>query len=154
MAVSNEVGEEVRELIGAGALALDSEAYAEFLVRCAPGFSYRVTAESPELGQKMVWLEQSREELEKLFAALPEHLTRPGRLTRQVNVARISSVDDGYSVTSTVSVFSTDFEGRSRLLAVGRYEDRVVIGQDCLQLQSRELQLDTRDLGIGSHVPL
>ena len=154
MMTDSQVGEQIRELIGTTALALDAEAYAEFLARCTPDFNYQVTAMSPELGRKMVWLEQSRDEIEKLFAALPEHLTRPGRLTRQASVARINSVEGGFAVTSTVSVFATDFEGRSRILAVGRYEDRVVAGKECLQLQSRELQLDTRDLGIGSHVPL
>lgn len=154
MPVASDVREAIRELIGRTALLLDAEAFEAFLEHCTAEFSYRASVMSPELGREMVWLEQDREALEKLFRALPEHLTRPGRLTRQVNVARIEDQDHGFSVTSTVSIFATDLKGQSTLLAVGRYQDLVVSTAGQLQLMSRELQLDTRDLGIGAHVPL
>ncbi len=144
----------IQQLIGAAALALDAEAFDDFLALCTADFHYQIRVSSPELGKDMIWLEQSREELEKLFAALPEHITRSGRLTRQVCVANTSEQADTLHVTSTFSVFHTDTNGRSALIAVGRYLDVVVEDHNVLRLSRREVHLDTRDLGIGSHVPL
>jgi 3-phenylpropionate/cinnamic acid dioxygenase small subunit len=145
----------VHELIGNTALALDAEAFDDFLGLCTTDFHYRIRVTSPELGQDMVWLEQTREELGKLFAALPEHLTRLGRLTRQVSVASTAQASGSLHVTSTLSVFHTDTDGRTAVMAVGRYQDEVVVvDHNVLRLRRREVQLDTRDLGIGSHVPL
>ena len=148
------ITEAVRELVGQAALALDAEAFDTFLGLCTEDFQYRIRVMSPELGQEMIWLEQSRVELGKLFAALPEHLTRPGRLTRQVSVASIHEEAAGLLATSVFSVFHTDFAGRTQVLAVGRYVDRWVLDEDAVRLRERDVHLDTRDLGIGSHVPL
>jgi len=145
----------VHQLIGSAALALDAEAFDDFLALCTTDFHYLVRVTSPELGQDMIWLEQNREALEKLFAALPEHLTRLGRLTRQVSVASTTEAADRLHVTSVLSVFHTDNEGRTAVMAVGRYHDEVIVDEDdALRLHRREVHLDTRDLGIGSHVPL
>jgi 3-phenylpropionate/cinnamic acid dioxygenase small subunit len=143
----------IRELVGQAALALDAEAFDDFLAFCTDDFHYRIRVMSPELGREMIWLEQTRTELEKLFEALPEHLTRPGRLTRQVTVATIQSQPPNWQVTSTFSVFHTDFEGRTEILAVGRYQDQVTSDAGTMRLSERDVYLDTRDLGIGSHVP-
>lgn len=144
----------IRELIGQTTLALDAEAFDDFLALCTDDFHYRIRVMSPELGQEMIWLEQSCVELKQLFAAVPEHLTRPGRLTRQVNVATIQPQDGQWRCTSVFSIFHTDFEGRTRILAVGRYQDQVTSDAGVMRLCERDVYLDTRDLGIGSHVPL
>ncbi len=145
----------VREIVGSAALALDAEAFDDFLALCTPDFHYQVRVTSPELGQDMIWLEQTREELGKLFSALPEHLTRQGQLTRQVSVANTIEAADSLRVTSTFSVFHTDNNGRTAVMAVGRYHDEIVIDDKGeLRLRRRDVDLHTRDLGIGSHVPL
>ena len=154
MTAKSPAQDPIRQLVGQAALALDAEAFDDFLALCTSDFSYRVSVMSPELGREMTWLEQNREELEKLFAALPDHVTRIDRLTRQVSVAAVEHQPDGLRVTSSVSIFSTDVNGQSALLAVGRYVDHVIARHDELLLSDRELQLDTRDIGIGSHVPL
>jgi 3-phenylpropionate/cinnamic acid dioxygenase small subunit len=143
----------IRELVGQAALALDAEAFDTFLALCTQDFHYRIRVMSPELGQEMIWLEQTRIDLEKLFEALPEHLTRPGQLTRQVSVATIESQASSWRCTSVFSIFHTDFEGRTQILAVGRYQDQVTSDAGTMRLSERDVYLDTRDLGIGSHVP-
>jgi methanesulfonate monooxygenase small subunit len=146
--------EGVRQLIGRAGLLLDDGHYEGFLALCAPDFSYRIRVWSPELARDMIWLEHDYGGLAQLFAALPEHLTRPGRLTRHVTVASIDAGPAALEVTSVVTIHHTDLEGCTSTLAVGRYVDRIVEQDGELRLKSREVQLDTRDLGIGSHAPL
>ena len=146
--------EGARQLIGRAGLLLDDSDYEGFLALCAPDFSYRIRVWSPELGKDMIWLEHDYGGLAQLCAALPEHLTRPGRLTRHVTVASIDAAPAALQVTSVVTIHHTDLEGRTATLAAGRYLDRIVKQDGELRLQSREVQLDTRDLGIGSHAPL
>ncbi len=144
----------VRQLIGRACLALDDGDYQGFLALCAPDFGYRIRVFSPELGKEMIWLEHDRDGLTKLFAALPEHLTRPGRLTRHATVYTQDPQPDALQVTSVVTIYHTDMEGRTETLAVGRYLDRVAEHDGEPRLLSRDVQLETRDLGIGSHAPL
>jgi methanesulfonate monooxygenase small subunit len=146
--------EGVRQLIGRVGLLLDDGHYEGFLALCAPDFSYRIRVWSPELARDMIWLEHDYGGLAQLFATLPEHLTRPGRLTRHVTVASIDAGPAALEVTSVVTIHHTDLEGCTATLAVGRYVDRIVEQDGELRLKSREVQLDTRDLGIGSHAPL
>ena len=110
----------VNALIGRAGLALDDEDFQAFLDLCTTDFRYRIRVESPELDQEMTWLEQTRTELKTMFASLPEHLTRPGRLTRQVCVASTHERRGRIQVTSVFSIFHNrpgradpDFCGRS-----------------------------------------
>jgi methanesulfonate monooxygenase small subunit len=146
--------EDVRQLIGRACLALDDGDYPGFLTLCAPAFWYRIRVWSPDLGTEMVWLEHDLDGLAKLFASLPEHLTRPGRLTRHATVYTQEPQPDALHVTSVFAIYHTDLEGRTQALAVGRYLDRIVEHDGGLCLLARDVQLETRDLGIGSHAPL
>ncbi len=160
------------ELVARAALALDDEDFAGFLALCTSDFRYEARSWSPELRKWMTWLAQSRSELEALLAALPEHLRRRGRLLRQLGPTIIDSepavagesgngaVTGALLATTSFAVFHTDPEGRTRLWVVGRYRDRIIPGaaagaaSNGVRLASREVVLDTRDLGIGSHVPI
>ncbi len=162
------------ELVARSALALDDEDFAGFLALCSADFRYEARSWSPELRKWMTWLAQSRTELEALLAALPEHLRRRGRLLRQLGPTIVDADAPGpgtegadagdtartLRATTSFAIFHTDPDGRTRLWVVGRYRDRIVVdaaaapGKPGLRLAAREAVLDTRDLGIGSHVPI
>ena len=149
-------GEAVRPLIGGASLALDDGDFARFLGYCDDPFHYRIRVWSPELKKQMTWLEHDRDGLTELFKSLPEHLQRSGRLHRQVTVATVepSNTEDFLVVTSPFIVHHTDTEGQTQTLAVGRYIDIVNMSEEKIVLTARDVMLDTRDLGIGLHVPI
>lgn len=149
--------EEIRDLLQRVADALDREAWDEFLSMCAPEFEYRVTAHSYELDEDMIWLIHDLDGLRHLFEVLPEQLGRKGtRMLRHVSFVAIEPGEaDGQMVaTSKVVAVRTSPEGVSELFAAGRYIDVVDIAGAALRLIRRETRLDTRELGIGSHVPI
>ena len=95
--------------------------------------------------------------LRHLFDVLPEQLGRKGtRMLRHVSFIGIEPGEaDGHVVaTSKVIAVQTSPEGVSALFAVGRYIDVVEIAGEFPRLLRREARLDTRELGIGSHVPI
>lgn len=149
-------GEAVRPLIGGASLALDDGDFETFLGYCDDPFNYRIRVWSPELKKDMTWLEHDRAGLTELFKSLPEHLQRQGRLHRQVTVAKVepSNVDGFLVVTSSFIVHHTNLEGQTQTLAVGRYIDVVNMTEEKILLTARDVVLDTRDLGIGLHVPI
>ena len=61
---------------------------------------------------------------------------------------------DGIECALKVIVVRTSPEGVSELFAAGRYLDVIDDSEDVPKLVRRETQLDTRELGIGSHVPI
>lgn len=149
--------EEIRDFLNGVADALDREAWDEFLSMCAPEFEYRVTAHSYELDEDMIWLIHDLDGLRQLFEVLPEQLGRKGtRMLRHVSFVAIEPGEaDGQMVaTSKVIAVRTSPEGVSALFAAGRYIDVVDIAGAALRLIRRETRLDTRELGIGSHVPI
>lgn len=145
----------IRSLIGRSCLTLDDEDFAGYLALCATDYTYRITAWSPELRKDMTWLEHDREGLAGLFETLPEHLQRSGRLSRHVSIYTIGQKGgDYYSVVSGLVVHHTNIAGRTQTLAVGRYLDTITFEKEMALLSKREVALETRDLGIGLHVPL
>lgn len=146
--------ESVRALIHRACLHLDREEWDKFLALCAPDFRYRVTAYSPELRRQMIWFDHDLASLKALLEMVPQHLRRMGTLLRHVSVGAIEGEAAPFTVTSTFQCIHTDHEGRSHLLAAGRYSDVVTVQDGRTLLSSRETQLETRDLGIGSHVPI
>lgn len=148
--------EAVRPLIGRLSLALDDGRFDTFLGLCDDPFNYRILTWSPELKRQMTWLEHNREGLADLFNSLPGHLQRPGRLHRQVTVVTVdpSKEEDFLVVTSSFIVHHTHLEGQTQTLAVGRYIDVINMSDEKILLTARDVMLDTRDLGIGLHVPI
>lgn len=149
--------EEIRAFLNRVADALDREAWDEFLSMCAPEFEYRVTAHSYELGEDMIWLIHDLDGLRHLFEVLPEQLGRKGtRMLRHVSFIGVEPGGaDGQTVaTSKVIAVRTSPEGASELFAAGRYIDVVDGAGAAPRLIRRETRLDTRELGIGSHVPI
>lgn len=146
----------IRSLVGRSCLVLDDGDFAGYLDLCAPKFTYRIVVWSPDLAKGMVWLDHDRDGLAGLFETLPDHLQRSGRLSRHVSIYTIEPHTDAgnYSVVSSLVVHHTDLDGRTQILAVGRYLDTVVRIDGVCLLLAREVKLETRDLGVGLHVPL
>ena len=151
------VGDEaIRQLVCQSCLYLDGEDFDAFLSLCAPEFRYQIKVYSPEINKEMIWMDHERKELEALFVALPDHLRLLGKLMRHVSVYLIerNGSGDQASVTSSFVVLHTDPEGKSKLLAGGRYLDSVDVRGETPRLLSRTTRLETRDVGVGWQAPL
>ncbi len=155
--VGKDVDRQVRELIYRSCLCLDNQDFAGWLALCAPEFRYTITAYSPEIRKEMVWLEHDREGMEGLFGMLPKHNSDHSPLTRHASVYLVQRDEaaNEASVVTSLAVYKTQLDGgATQLFAVGKYFDRVSLEGEAPLLSSRNVRLDTRELGIGSHLPL
>ena len=146
----------VRELIYRSCRCLDTHDFDGYIALCAPTFRYRIVVHSPELRKEMIWLNHDRDGLAALLAAVPRHLARLGSLQRNATVYTIERDGAGgpARTVSAFSVFDIDNEGRPSVFAVGHYHDTVGEGGERPLLVARDVRLASRDLGIGSHVPI
>ena len=153
MTVPND---ELRDLINRSCLALDDSDWVAYLDLCTEDFTYRISTFSPELRKNMVWLEQDRAGMTDLFENLENHVTLKGRFLRHVNVALIEREEERGvgQATSTFFVIHTGLDGVSTMFAAGRYNDTIDISGNRPLLRTREVTLDTRDLGGGTHFPI
>ena len=147
----------VRDLVYRSCLRLDEGDFPGWLDLCAPDFRYTITAYSPEIRQEMVWLDHDRDGMEGLFKMLPKHNSDHSPLTRHASVYVVESDegrDEATAITSVV-VYRTALDGgATELFAVGKYFDTVSLEGGTPLLTGRNVRLDTRELGIGSHFPL
>lgn len=144
-----------RELAARACLALDEADYAGFLALCSERFHYVIAVYSPELRREMIWLEHDLEGLRGLLDSVHEHLTRPDRPLRQLGASIVEAGPAGaLQLNTSFTIVQTGTDGISRLWAAGRYHDTVVRAGAALRLQARRVALHSRDIGIGSHVPL
>ena len=148
--------DDVRELIYRSCRCLDLQDFDGYIALCASEFRYRITLYSPELRKEMIWLNHDRNGLASLLAAVPRHLVRLGSLQRNVTAYTIDrdETNNSADVLSAFSVFNIDNEGRPSVFAVGHYHDTVSLSDDQPLLVSRNARLASRDLGIGSHIPI
>ena len=147
---------DIDQLIYQSALLLDERDFAGYLALLAPDFRYVITAHSPEIRREMTWLEQDREGMQTLFETLPRHNSDPAPLTRHVTVytVTVDASGDEAQVVSALQVFRTTLDGgASALFGVGKIHDRVALAGDAPRLRRRHIKLDTRMLGIGTHIP-
>jgi methanesulfonate monooxygenase small subunit len=146
----------VEDLIYRAALALDARDFPGFLALCAPDFRYTIGAYSPEIRRPMLWLDHDRSGLAMLFETLPRHHSEHAALARHVTVYTVDTgPDDGEArAVSALQVFRTALDGgATELFAVGKIHDVARVTDAGAQLVKRHIELDTRLLGIGSHVP-
>ena len=148
--------DELRDLVHRSCLFLDDNDWDAYLDRCTDDFTYRITAFSPELRKNMVWLEQDRAGMTNLFDNLENHVTLQGRFLRHVTVALIERDEENSigQATSTFFVIYTGLDGVSKMFAAGRYNDTIDVSGNRPLLRTREVTLDTRDLGGGTHFPI
>lgn len=152
-----DVREQVRELIYSSCLRLDNQDFESWLALCAPEFRYTITAYSPEIRKEMTWLDHDLAGMESMFNMLPKHNSDHSPLTRHASVYLVDydeSTGEASAVTS-LTVYKTQLDGgATELFAVGKYLDKVSLVEGSALLASRNVRLDTRELGIGSHIPL
>jgi methanesulfonate monooxygenase small subunit len=161
----------VEELVYRTCLALDANEYERYLALCTPDFRYAVKTHSPEIRRDMVWLDHDRAGMEALFRTLPRHRSTPARLSRHATVYTVEfdaareageagedSADGTERTRATVVtgllVFRTAPDGgATSLYATGKLHDAVDVQDGKALLARRTVLLDTRELGIGTHIP-
>ncbi len=121
-----------------------------------PDFRYVISAHSPEIRKDMVWLDHDRTGLTNLFRTLPNHVSDRAPLSRHVTVYTVDPgpTGDEAEVVSALQVFRTSLDGgATELFAVGKIYDQIRLVAGAGRLVRRRIHLDTRLLGIGSHIP-
>lgn len=146
----------VQEFIHDTAIRLDAMDFKGYMALCDQDFRYTITAYSPEIRKDMIWLDHDFAGMETLFKNLPRHNSDHSTLTRHLTVYRIS-IDEAAAkadVLSGLQVFRTELDGgTTSLYAVGKLYDTVSMAGDELRLQKRRIELETRNLGMGHHLP-
>ena len=151
----------IEEVVYAGCLALDESAFSAFLELASDDLRYRITAYSPEIRKDMTWLDHDRNGLVALFELLPKHHVNHADWHRQAVVYTIARTGptEARAVTSLVvhhtlrDVGDSHVHGGSTsLFAVGRYHDHFRFEQGRWLLTERTVRLETRQLGVGSHL--
>jgi len=152
--VKPEQRQEIEELVYRSCLALDARDFKAFLALCDADFRYRITTHSPEIRRDMVWLDHDRKGMETLFTNLPRHNSDHSPLTRHVTVYTVDLKGAVAEVVSALQVFKTELDGgATELFAVGRFQDTVTFAEGSPRLARRLVQLETRLLGYGYHIP-
>lgn len=151
----------VEDVVYGGCLLLDQQAFHAWLELTAPELQYRITAYSPEIRRDMTWLEHDRAGLVALFELLPKHHVNHAQWQRHATLYQVSA--DGPTVLRAVTslvVHHTVFDvgdvhvdaGATSVFAVGRYLDTFRLEQGRWLLSDRTVRLETRQLGIGTHL--
>jgi methanesulfonate monooxygenase subunit beta len=153
MAVTDD---DIRQCVYDSCWYLDREEFENYLGTFAPDMRYFISTYSEELRKDMIWLDHDRVGMENVFAMLPQHVRMEGNFMRQANVYRITrDKKNGHAdVTTTFIVVYTDLDGVTNVFAAGHYNDVIDTSGKEAKIQSREVRLETRDLGPGSHMPM
>lgn len=147
----------VRDAIYRASLELDAKDFASWLERCAPEFSYEIRAYSPEIRRDVTFLRHDLAGIRNMVELLPKHQSDAAPLTRHVSVYAVTPRADGdFDAFSSVIVLRTLLDGgTTSIFAAGKYEDVVRVDADgAVSFVSRLVRLDTRELGMGTHLPL
>lgn len=151
----------IEDVIYTGCLHLDELRFEAWLELAAPDLRYRITAYSPEIRKDMTWLEHDRSGLSALFELLPRHHVNHAQWLRHAVLYHVVQEADGLvrAVTS-LAVYHTAVDvgeahveaGGTRIFVVGRYHDRLRLDRGRWLLAERNVRLETRQLGIGTHL--
>ena len=159
-----EVLQPIHDLVYKSCLYMNDESWKEYLSLCDPSsFRYRVTNYSPEIRKEQVWADRDYKAMKLGFDLLPRHNSDHSKLTRQVTIYSVD-YDEGAkeaNVVSALTIYRTQLDGtmsyiesgQTSLYAVGLYKDRIRLNGDSPKLLERTVQLDTRQLDVGSHKP-
>ncbi|HYQ16366.1 MAG TPA: nuclear transport factor 2 family protein [Polyangiaceae bacterium] len=156
-----ELRAEISNLISDSAQLLDERRFGDWIDLTAPSFRYRIEAYSHDIRKNMTWLDHDRGGMIALIELLPKHHIDGGDWLRQVSVGKVTlDAPSAASAVSSLAVFHTARDigdshlegGSSRLLLVGRYHDRFEHDGQRWWLAERVVRLQTRQLGVGSHL--
>jgi methanesulfonate monooxygenase small subunit len=154
--------QQARDLVLVACLHLNASEWPSFLKLCDErSFTYSIVNFSPEIKRTQCWMKQDFAGLSKLLSLLPKHNSDRARLTRHVTpyLVRPLTEPGEFEVTSHVTVYRTEWDaedshlqsGATTLYVVGKYVDDVRFESDLPLLRRRVVDLDTRQVGIGSH---
>jgi methanesulfonate monooxygenase small subunit len=144
------------QLLTRSCMFLDDEKFEDYLGLFTGTLNYRITAYSPDLRKDLTLLDLNRGELEILFQNLRRHVRLPGRLLRHLGASAFEQLSGSTDcvVKTPIIVVHTDLEGSSKIFAAGKYIDNVESVYGKVLLRNREVRLDTRQFGTGSHLPI
>lgn len=157
---SHSLRSAVEELVYESCIVLDERRFNDYLALGTADFRYRITAYSPEIRKEMTWLEHDREGLAALFELLPRHHVDHAEWQRHAVLYRARQEGDlVHAVTSLVvhhtlrDVGDTHLEGgTTKVFVAGKYLDTLRLERGELRLAARTVRLETRQLGIGTHL--
>jgi len=151
----------LEEVLYAGVLHLDQQRFDAWLELTTPEFHYRIVAYSPEIRRDMTWLEQDQKGVRGLFELLPKHHVDHAPWLRHAVLYRVDEAGtDQVNTVTSLAVYRTAEDtgdshisgGSSQLFVVGRYHDRFKLIGGRWLLDDRTVRLETRQLGLGSHM--
>lgn len=162
--IPQEVLQPVQALVYQSCLSMNAEAWGDYLSLCdSQCFRYRVTNYSPEIRREQCWADRDFKTMKAAFDLMPRHNADKAKLTRHANVYSVTW-DAGAreaSVVSALTIYRTELDGATsyresgltRLYVVGLYRDRIRLTDAGARLVDRIVELDTRQLDIGTHKP-
>jgi methanesulfonate monooxygenase subunit beta len=139
------------------AQTLDKKDFKAWLDVCAPELHYTINTFSFEIRKDVTFLDHDLDGMTILVKQLPRHNTDQSMFTRHVTVETVEADADSAEIKaiSSVTIYRTTLDGgTTAIFAVGRYYDTVVNTPEGWRLRARDVRLDTRNLGIGTHYPL
>jgi methanesulfonate monooxygenase small subunit len=148
---------DIERVVYTASVRLDAKDFVGWLDLCAADFTYSIRTFSHEIRKTMVWLEHDHDGMATMIRQLPRHNTDQSNFTRHTTVYTIAPAETGGSVevVSAVTIYRTELDGGdTKLFAVGKYHDTLIREERGWAFRARTLQLDTRNLGIGTHYPL
>lgn len=157
--------QQVHELIYESCLALNAEKWYDYLALCDESkFNYTIVNYSPEIRREQCWMDRDYKGLKSIFDLLPKHNSDRSQLTRHATVYKVDyDLERKQARALTlVTIYRTQLDGinshfesgATSLFAVGRYIDVIGLEAGEARLVKRVVELDTRQVDIGSHYPL
>lgn len=148
--------ESIERLVYESGSTLDALDFKGYLELCEDGYEYSIEAYSPEIRKDMVWLHHDKAGMDTLFKNLPKHNSDHSTLMRHLTVYKVD-VDEASgeaNVISGLQVFRTELDGgTTELFAIAKQHDTIKLNDGYPKLSKRTIRLETRNLGIGHHVP-
>lgn len=145
------------DLVYRSCLLMDQKKFEEYFELCSDDFHYTITAFSPEARVDMIWMDEDKASLKRTLDVLPRHNSDHSPLSRHVTVYTVDydPAQKRAQVVSALQVFKTSLDGgETKLFAVAKYYDMIALSGTKARLIERIVRLETRMLGLGSHIPL
>lgn len=162
--IPQEILQQIQGLVYRSALYMNEEQWKDYLSLCdSKAFRYRVMNYSPEIRREQVWADRDFKAMKASFDLMPRHNSDRSKLTRHINIYTVDYNEQAReaNVVSALTVYRTQLDGttsyiesgQTSLYAVGTYKDRIHLNGDGPKLVDRVVQLDTRQLDVGTHKP-
>jgi methanesulfonate monooxygenase small subunit len=147
--------DQIKNVIYKSCSVLDAEDFDAYMDLYTEEFDYKVTNYSREIRKEQEWMDVNRAELKGLLANVPQHSRLLGSFMRHATVYEIErNGADTANALTYVTIYYTTPEGATRVWAVGRYHDVIDVSGETPLIADRDMKLETREVGIGTHLPM